>query len=203
MSGSFELPIHSKTAGHSISRNLATMEGMKARYVFLMRGLLLGTLLLATLRSHAQLPLDGMLLGMNESDLLGTFDSVQRLRKPTVGPHGLRGLWILPNTPVSGLPFETTFYMKDKHVHRIEQYWTTTEHLCGKQPSFSTLVSDMEAKYGAGLTSNDFVSNGGKQQSTVWEAGAYDVLAHISKSPSQCAIRVIYTAHVTKDASEL
>lgn len=179
------------------------MADMKARYAFLMRSCLLGTLLLMALPSHAHPPLDGLLLGISESDLQAAFDTVQRVRKPSWGPHGLRGLWALANTPVAGLPFETTFYMKDKRVHRIEQYWISTVHPCGAQSYFSMLTSEIEAKYGTGLRSSDFVENETQRRSTVWEAGGFDVLAHLSQSPSQCAIRVVYETHVTKDASEL
>lgn len=159
--------------------------------------------MLVTLQSHVQRPLDGMLLGITESELQATFAAVHRVRKPSLGPHGLRGLWALPNTPVSGLPFATTFYLKDKRVHRIEQRWTSTERLCSSQSAFAPLVSDMESKYGTGLASIDTAENETTQGSTVWEAGEFDVLAHLSQSPSQCAILVIYAPHVAKDASEL
>lgn len=179
------------------------MSHMNARYVFEIRSVLLGALLLVTLQSHAQRPLDGMLLGITESELQATFAAVHRVRKPSLGPHGLRGLWALPNTPVSGLPFETTFYLKDKRVYRIEQRRTSTDRLCRNQSSFATLVSDMESKYGAGLVSSDAAENETTQRSAVWEAGEFDVLAHLSQSPSQCSILVIYEAHLVKDASAL
>ncbi|WP_296444604.1 hypothetical protein [Rhodoferax sp. UBA5149] len=181
----------------------AKMSHMNARYVFEIRSVLLGALLLGALPSHAQRPLDGMLLGITESELQATFAAAHRVRKPALGPHGLRGLWALPSTPVSGLPFETTFYLRDKRVNRIEQRWTSTEHLCADQSSFATLVSDMESKYGAGLASSDNAENETTQRSVAWVAGEFDVLAHLSQSPSQCTMLVIYVAHVVKDASEL
>lgn len=183
--------------------NLVKLADMNALSPFVIRSFLLAASLLGTLPSHAQRALDGTLLGITEPELQATFADVHRLRKPVLGPHGLRGLWALPNTPVSGLPFETTFYVKDKRVDRIEQRWTSTERLCGNQPSFSALVSDMTSKYGAGLVSNDAADNETTKRSGVWQAGEFDVLAHLSQSPSQCAILVIYEAHVGKDASEL
>ena len=155
------------------------------------------------LRSQAAPAIDGKLLGVSESDLLLAFDSAQKLRKPSLGPHGLRGLWVLLDTQISGLPFVTTFYMRDKLVQRIEQYWATTERLCANRPSLSNLLLDMKEKYGTGLSSSDFGEGDTQLQSTVWEAGTVDVLMHQSLSPSQCSIRVIYKEHETKDASEL
>ncbi|HEY5579962.1 MAG TPA: hypothetical protein VIK56_02190, partial [Rhodoferax sp.] len=67
----------------------------------------------------------------------------------------------------------------------------------------ATLVSDMESKYGAGLASSDNAENETTQRSVVWVAGEFDVLVHLSQSPSQCTMLVIYVAHVVKDASEL
>lgn len=176
---------------------------MNARYVFQIRSALLTALLLVTLQSQAQPALDGRLLGITESELQATFDAVHRLRKPALGPHGLRGLWALPNTSVSGLPFETVFYLKDKRVARIEQHWTSTEPRCSHQTAFADLVSDMESKYGTGLAAGNTVADETMRRSAAWEAGEFDVRAYLSQAPEQCMIRVVYEAHVAKDASEL
>lgn len=176
---------------------------MNAQNVFGIRSVLVGVLLLVTLQLHAQRPLDGNLLGITESELQAMFAAAHRVRKPALGPHGLRGLWALPNTPVSGLPFESTFYMKDQRVHRIEQRWLSTEHVCGNKSSFAALVSDLESKYGAGLVSSDTAENELPQRSAVWTAGEFDVQAHLLQTPSRCSILVIYEEHVVKDASAL
>jgi hypothetical protein len=176
---------------------------MRVQFFSEIRAALMGALLLVAFQSHAQRPLDGMLLGITEAELQATFAAVHRVRKPSLRPHGLRGLWALSNTPVSGLPFETTFYLKDQRVNRIEQRWTSMERLCRTQPAFSTLVSEMESKYGAGLVSSDAGDNETIRRSGVWPSEEFDVVAHLSQTASQCSILVIYEAHLVKDASEL
>ncbi|MES2877787.1 MAG: hypothetical protein V4713_05140 [Pseudomonadota bacterium] len=176
---------------------------MVARFFVEIRPILLGAGLLMALQAQAQRPLDGTLLGLTEPELQATFPGVNRMRKPLIGPHGVRGLWTLANTPVAGLPFETTFYMKDKRVTRIEQHWASAAPQCSDDSAFTALVSRMDSQYGVGLMSSDPAKDGLLQRSAVWEAGEFDVLSHLTHAPGQCAIRVIYTAHLVKDASEL
>lgn len=176
---------------------------MSSRNIGVVRFFLLSSLLLIALRSQAAPTIDGHILGIHESDLRVAFDSVQRLRVPMIGPHGLRGVWVLPDTPVAGQSFLTTFFMKDKLVSRIEQQWTSTERQCANPVAFSNVLSTMKEKYGVGVTTSYFVKSDTQQQSTVWEAGAFDVLTHLLQSPAQCSVRVIYKPHETKDASAL
>ena len=176
---------------------------MNARFFIDSRSVAVSALLLIALPSQAQAPLDGHLLGITEQALQASFTALHRVSKPLLGPHGLRGLWALANTSVSGLPFETTFYLKNRYVHRIEQRWTSTANQCSPPTSFTTLVSDMRLKYGAGLTSTDSTGTETTQRSEVWVAGDADVLAYLNQSPSQCAILVIYKPHMVEDASTL
>ena len=178
---------------------------MNARFFFDTRSVLLSALLLAALPSQAQAqaPLDGRLLGITEQVLQASFSHIYRVSKPLAGPHGLRGLWALANTSVSGLAFETTFFLKNKVLNRIEQRWTATANQCSPSASFTKLVSDMRLKYGAGLASTDSTGTGATQRSEAWVAGDADVLAYLNQSPSQCAILVIYKPHVEEDASTL
>ena len=104
--------------------------GMNARFFIDRRSVAVSALLLVALPSQAQAPLDGHLLGITEQALQASFTALHRVSKPLPGPHGLRGLWALANTSVSGLPFETTFYLKNRYVHRIEQRWTSTANQC-------------------------------------------------------------------------
>lgn len=179
------------------------MVPMRSPWIPAIRRLVLAALVLPAMAVHAHVPLDGMLLGVTESALQSTLTELRRARKPVVGPNGLRGLWVMQDTTLSGLPFETTFYVKDKLVQRIEQLWTSSETPCQHQPDFSRLIADMASKYGAGLAADDASANEPTQRSMVWEAGAFDVMAHFTQAPGHCAIRVIYKPHVTQDAAEL
>ena len=176
---------------------------MPARSVLRIRPVLWGALLLFAFPCHAQTEPDGSLLGRTESELQANFPDLQRLHKPLPGPRGLRGLWVLPTRPVAGLPLETTFYLKNGRVHRIEQRLTSTERQCSDPASFAVLVSAMESRYGPGLVSSDTAERETKRNAAVWAAGAFDVAAHFARSPGQCAITVVYHAHAEKDAAEL
>ena len=168
----------------------------------IVRALALG-LMLSALQAHAQPALDGRLLGISEAELQATFTTLNRVKKPLLGPHGVRGLWALPNTTLAGVLFETTFYLRDKHVTRIEQLRQATGQVCRDESEFSALVSSLKIQYGAGIMSSDPADNQATQRAAVWEVGASEVRALFSPSPNQCSIRVIYTAHLEKDASEL
>ena len=165
--------------------------------------ILAGFLLCISLQTHAQQALDGMFLGISELELQATFGTLQRLHKPTSGPRGVRGLWALPNTKIAGFPLETTFYIKDKRVQRIEQRWLSREPLCGNQSIFSVATSELQAKYGKGLNSSDSVQKETTLKSTIWEAGTFDVVSHSAQSHAQCSLIIIYKPHLENDASEL
>ena len=168
-----------------------------------LRLLLTGLWLAATLPSQAQMPLDGDLLGLSEADLQARVTELHRVGKPLPGPHGSRGVWARAPTVMAGLTFETTFYLRDKRVARIEHLRISTSSDCSGETSFSSLLADLTSRYGAGLRSSDPAVNGLTQQSAIWVAGAFDLRVLQSQSPSQCAIRVVYEAHLEKDASEL
>ncbi len=159
--------------------------------------------LLAALPASANTLLDGLLLGSSEAELQARFESLVRMRKPVPGPNGLRGLWALPDTPISGLPFQTTFYFKDKRVSRIEQRWTSMHGSCSAPSIFATIVADMASKYGEGLASNDATNSEAAQQSVVWQTADFDAMAYQSAASDECQILVVYKPHLVKDASEL
>lgn len=158
--------------------------------------------LLAALPASANAPLDGLLLGSSEAELQTRFESLVRMRKPVPGPNGLRGLWVLADTPISGLPFQTTFYVKDKRVSRIEQRWTSSTDSCSDASVFAAVVADIGTRYGNGLTAHEDASDGARQ-SVVWQSEAFDTMAYESQSATECSILVIYKPHLIKDASEL
>ena len=165
--------------------------------------MVLSALLLSALPSQAQAPLDGRLLGITEQALQASFSQIYRVSKPLAGPHGLRGLWALTNTSVSGLAFETTFFLKNKVLNRIEQRWAAAANQCSPPAPFTQLIADMRLQYGAGLISTDSTGAGPTQRSEAWVAGDADVLVYLNQSPSQCAILLIYKPHVEEDAATL
>lgn len=165
--------------------------------------LVLAGLLLVAWPAHAQQAIDGQLLGMQEAQLPQVLPGVQRLSRAVAGPRGLKGVWRAANTPLAGLPFDTTFFTKGRQVLRIEQQSTSTAPLCDAPSFYAPLLATMDAKYGQGLVSNDPPHNGMAHQSAVWVAGGFDVLVHLTHSLGHCAALVIYEPHLGKDASEL
>lgn len=162
---------------------------------------LLPGLLLAALPAAANAPLDGLLLGSSEAELQARFESLVRMRKPVPGPNGLRGLWTMQDTDISGLPFQTTFYFKDNRVSRIERRWTSAQAACRDASVFDAVVAELTSKYGSGLsaqTQGDVV-----QQSVVWQTESFDAMAYQSEAATACTILVVYKPHEIKDASEL
>ena len=63
---------------------------MRCLWIRGIRRLVLVALVLQAMTSHAQPPLDGMLLGLTETALQENFSSLHRMRKPAIAPNGLR-----------------------------------------------------------------------------------------------------------------
>lgn len=164
---------------------------------------LLPGLLLTALPAAASTPLDGQLLDSSEAELQARFESLVRMKKPVPGPNGLRGAWALPDTHLSGWPFQTIFYVKNQRVSRIEQRWTSTPDRCSAASVFAAVVADIGAKHGSGLMAQDGGDSDGTRQSVVWQSEAFDTLAYKSQSATECSIMVIYKPHLIQDASEL
>jgi hypothetical protein len=163
----------------------------------------MSSLWLIALPSQAQGPIDGRLLGLSESALLASYATLHRESKPLQGPHGLRGLWTMASTNAFGLPVETTFFLKNKLIQRVEHRWISTSNPCNPPVSFTKLVSDISQTYGAGLSSTDSTGTEKGQHSVVWVSGEIDVLAYLTQSPSQCTISIVYKPHLEEDASRL
>lgn len=152
----------------------------------------------ATVAAHAQTTAGAGQLGMTLNELRAAYPSLQRVARPVVAPHGLRGQWQVADSQVAGLPFETTFYMQGQRVQRIEQLRTGAAQPCAQQDEFSAVVGATGLQYGGGLTG--FASTGIDAFGTV---GAADVSAHLQVSAERCSIRIVYKPTALKDASTL
>ncbi len=150
--------------------------------------------------SMAQAPVGGHLLGLTDAELQTVLPEVQRLHKPVTGPRGLRGVWEIADTRLHGLPFTSTFYLRDKRVQRVEQLWNAHTTQCTAEPAFGAIAADLDAQYGAGMAAGEEQD---AQQSSVWLAGDFDVVAYFTRTPVACSIRLVYQWHQTRDASEL
>jgi hypothetical protein len=163
----------------------------------------LGLLALCT-TATAQTPWGNVNQGMTEAELQAALPAVQPLRRAIPGPHGLRGLWALPHTPVAGIPFDTTFYFRDRRLQQVEQLYINTQPTCDARASYAALVNELSARYGKQLTANDSAAGGaGMNISSTWVTGDTDVVASIAESAARCSIRLIYRERVVKDADAL
>ncbi|CAN5546119.1 hypothetical protein BH11PSE7_BH11PSE7_29770 [soil metagenome] len=152
----------------------------------------------------AQTPWGNVNQGMSEAELQAALPDVQPLRRAVAGPHGLRGLWSLPHTPVVGVPFDTTFYFRDKRLQQVEQLFVNTQPGCDARASYTALVNELSARYGKQLTANDSAAgSAGMNISSSWVAGDTDVVASIAMSAARCSMRLIYRERAVKDADEL
>ncbi|WP_157900330.1 hypothetical protein [Rhodoferax koreensis] len=148
--------------------------------------------------ARAQPAADAAALGMTLAELQAAYPTLQRVARPVVAPHGLRGQWRLDDRQIAGLPFETTFFMQGQRVQRIEQLRIDTSQPCAQQDEFSAVVHATGLQYGGGVTG--FASTGVDAFGTVGDA---DVSAHLQVSAAMCSIRVVYKPTVLRDASTL
>lgn len=153
----------------------------------------------------AQPVIDGALLGLSEAQLADALPGLERQNKPPAGPHGLKGHWRLSNTPLAQFVVDSTFFAKGRlgAIMRIEQQIQSSTPACTAPDYYAPVTWALEARYGSALVSQDPTTHGVAHQSLVWEAGAFDVLMHITRSATRCSALLIYEPHVGKDASAL
>jgi len=132
-------------------------------------------------------------LGMTLAELQAVYPSLERMPRPVMAPHGLRGQWRLTDTLVAGLPFETIFFFRGQRVQRIEQLGAEEAQPCAPQQAFAAVVNATGLGYGGGQSGMDAFGT----------AGGADVSAHLQITSAACAIRVVYKPTVLKDGSTL
>ena len=169
-----------------------------------MQRLLMAVLLLLLSGSaSAQAAVDGRLLGLDEAQLVQQFPAARHLPKSVPGPRGVRGVWRIESTVVADLFVQTTFFIKNREVARIEQQGTAPQPDCQRAPFERSLLAGLQARYGAGLTSRDNDQGDDAANSVMWVAQGVDVQLRVSHTPSQCSLLLIYEPHIEKDASAL
>ena len=148
--------------------------------------------------ARAQAAVDAAPLGMTLGELQAAYPALQRMARPVVAPHGLRGQWRLAETQVAGLSFETTFFIQGQRVQRIEQVRVDAAQPCAQQDEFAAVVKAAGLQYGAssaGLSPQGMDAFGA--------VGDADVSAHLQASSAACSIRIVYKPTQLRDASTL
>lgn len=161
----------------------------------------------ATGACHAQpgatTSVDATLLGLTEAELQSRIGDLQRARRPLQGPRGLRGQWVLPTLTVSGLPFDTVFFVRNGRVVRIEQRAATGDQACRDPASLAQMNAALSAKYGTALLSSDPPERETTRQSAVWEGADFNVLLSLALAPGQCSLMLVFEERANRDPAEL
>jgi hypothetical protein len=146
---------------------------------------------------------DATLLGLSEAELQSRLSELQRARRALPGPRGLRGLWVLPTLPVSGMPFDTVFFLRNSRVVRIEQRAAISTPACRDPATFAALTGGLNSRYGAALLSSDPSDREATQQSAVWEGADFNVLLSLVLAPGPCSLMLVFEERAHRDPAEL
>ncbi|MDR3370896.1 hypothetical protein [Rhodoferax sp.] len=160
-------------------------------------------LLLCGVSAQAQPAIDGELLGVGEAALKGLFPDIQRLAKPVMGPHRIKGTWRLAHTPLADMSLETTFFVSAHHVVRIEQQALLEQSGCPASTPDTALLAELQTKYGSGVDANNTDASGNAQRSVAWVNQGANVLLYLTQESMQCDVLLVYQPHVENDGSEL
>lgn len=140
-------------------------------------------------------------LGLNEAALPAAVPEVQRLRRPQIGPHGLKAWWALPTVALDQGRLDTLFFTRNQSVVHIEERWRAEPTRCQAGNRYQALVAHLNQRLGqTGVTNGDAL---GPQASTAWAAGAYDVRLYMNQMPGSCQLLLVHEVHAERDPSEL
>ena len=167
----------------------------KSRWVFSLSFVLVSNV------AFAEPAINEDLLGMSEPALKEAFVFAHKVTKPQRGPRGERGLWQLPNSDVEGINFETIFYFRQGALTRIEQRGASLDNGC--DANYAAVLSNLNAKYGAAVSSNDVDSAGDQNRISAWTMEKFQVVAYNIRRQDICEIRIAFKPNQQMDASQL
>lgn len=179
------------------------MPWLKRRFLWVVGPCALAAMGLAASPVLADVLVGSHLLGLSEAELVVAVPGLSKLHRAIVGPKGLRGLWVLAHTSVAGLPFETTFFLKNHQVQRVEQQWRSAAPVCNSPLEYAEVSKSLDVAYGPGTPFNPATPTEVQQHSTLWTSSESQTIAYLSDLPEQCSIRIVYQRPQFKDAAEL
>lgn len=141
------------------------------------------------------------LLGLSVPALMGTFESINKVKKPQRSPRGERGLLKLPGTELAGINFETIFYFRDGVLTRIEKRRASTDRDC--DAAYTAVLSTLNSRYGSALRTDDIDGAGVRSQFSAWTAVKFQVVAYNLRHQTKCEVQVAFKQHQDIDASQL
>lgn len=158
--------------------------------------------------AHAQSCVDvcelyeGLMLAP-ERALIGTFPQLERVAKPLIGPGNTRGRWIRRDAYLGQETFDTTFYLKNGLVQRIELNSTASDTHCRSRTPWSRAIAALEAWHGQDAVQGQFETGDSVQQSAHWSAGDVDISVYLSITAEACSTKIAFKKRELKDASSL
>lgn len=145
----------------------------------------------------------GDLLLAPERDLIGSIRTLEKVARPAVGPRNTRGRWIQREVYLGPEAFNTTFYLRNGLVQRIELTSTAPDAQCRARTPWAGTITALEAWQGKEAVTGQFDTGNNVQQSVHWAAGDLDVSVYLSITPSACSTKVAFKKRDVKDASDL
>lgn len=140
-------------------------------------------------------------LGLSEAALPSTVPDIQRLRRPQIGPRGLKAWWALPSQTLDQGQLDTLFFAHKQSVVHIEERWQAEPAHCQAGRRYQSLVARLNQRLGqTGVAYGDAQA---PQASTAWAAGAYDVRLYLNQTSGSCQLRLVHEVHAERDPSEL
>lgn len=143
------------------------------------------------------------LLELDDRELGLATCNLTPVNKSVRGPRGTRARWTLAGATLSGLPLETTLFVGQGRVRRIEQYWASTDRDCASIPGLNLVTIALNAKFGTPAASNLCTRPATSEESHAWVSNDTAIAAYIERSPAACLVRLVLQRQQIKDASEL
>ena len=138
-----------------------------------------------------------------ERALIGTFRQLERVAKPLMGPRNTRGRWIQRDVYLGKEAFDTTFYLNNGLVQRIELASTAPDEHCRSRTPWSIAITSLEVWHGKDAVRGQFDTSDSVQQSVHWSADDVDISVYLSITAEACSTKIAFKEREVKDASSL
>ena len=142
-------------------------------------------------------------LGLRETVFVQMNTDIQRVIRPVRGPRGELGKWTRVGEHYLGQPFESTYFVENGRVSRVEKVWTTNAPACGDSKWFETTIEQLDHIHGSGQVFGFDQSSDLGRRSAIWNAQDTQISLFASLAPDKCSMRLVLKPKLIKDGSEL
>ncbi len=145
----------------------------------------------------------GDLLLAPERDLIGSIRTLEKIAKPAMGPRNTRGRWVQREVYLGPEAFDTTFYLRNGLVQRIELVSTASDAQCRTRAPLANTIAALEAWQGKDAVTGQFDTGNSVQKSVHWAIGEVDVFVYLSVTTESCSTKVAFKKRELNEASAL